>query len=122
MWACTIRLPKHALQDLISNRAQSQVSSAPPPPKLLKKRVGPWAWWDALVKRGSHNRSVAEAAPVNHVDYYDIIAGNVLRFLAIRSLVNFGATGKSHRVAMMVGWESSAGRSTLPIRKSWSDD
>ena len=49
-----------------------------------------------------HDLSVAKMAPSqNHFDDSDVIAINVLRFLGVRSLVNFGATGKSNRIAMM---------------------
>ena len=51
---------------------------------------------------GSHDRSVAEEAPVkNYFDDSGVIAENVLHFLGVRSLVNFEATIKFHRIAMM---------------------
>ena len=34
------------------------------------------------------------------LEHSDVIAENVVRFLGVRSLVSFGATSKSHRVAM----------------------
>jgi hypothetical protein len=36
----------------------------------------------------------------NPFDNFDVIVENVLRFLGVRSLVAFGATSKSHRIAM----------------------
>ena len=36
----------------------------------------------------------------NPFDNSNVIAENVLRFLGVRSLVAFGATSKSHRIAM----------------------
>jgi hypothetical protein len=36
----------------------------------------------------------------NYFKNFDVIAKNVLRFLGVRGLVYFGATSKSHRIAM----------------------
>jgi hypothetical protein len=82
------------------------------PPTQLKRKIGPCDEGGgndpgerALVGRGRdpHHRIASEAARVhNYFDDSDVVATNVLRFLGVRSLVNFGATGKSNRIAMLV--------------------